>query len=107
MEMYSLKVPLRVLVESTSWVGRSGRVTSYFDRGKLFKISSHNRFLFHRFLILDDAKYCDTTDRHTETLQHQTLQESISQREGGEGERGRPNSFYRTHSPAPLSVTCL
>ena len=29
--MYSLKVPLRVLVESSSWVGRSGRVSSYSD----------------------------------------------------------------------------
>jgi len=49
--------PLRVIVESTSWVGRFGRVTSYFDRGKQFEISSHNRFLFHCFLILDDARY--------------------------------------------------
>ena len=32
--MYSLKVPLG-LRDSTSWVGRSGRVSSYFYRGKL------------------------------------------------------------------------
>jgi hypothetical protein len=48
--MYFLKVPVRVLVESTSWVGRSGRPSSYFDRG--VKISG--QFLFHRFLIFDD-----------------------------------------------------
>jgi hypothetical protein len=91
---------LRVIVESTSWVGRFGRVNSYFDRGKQFEISSHNRVLFHCFLILDDARYYDTTDRYTEThrdtIQHQTLQESISPREGergGGGERGRPNSL--------------
>jgi hypothetical protein len=34
-KMNSLKVPLRVLVDSTSWVGRSGRVTSYFHKGEL------------------------------------------------------------------------
>ena len=38
--MYSLKVPLEVLVESTSRVGRSGRVSFYFDRGKLVKMSA-------------------------------------------------------------------
>ena len=32
--MYSLKVPLRVLVESTCWVVRSGRVSFYFPKRK-------------------------------------------------------------------------
>jgi hypothetical protein len=38
-EMYALKVPLRALVECTSWVGRCSRVSFYFDRGKLVEIS--------------------------------------------------------------------
>jgi hypothetical protein len=37
-EMYDLKVPLRALVECTSWVGRCCRVSFYFDRGKLVEI---------------------------------------------------------------------
>ena len=52
-QMYSLKVPLRVLVQSTGWVGRPGlnRVSSYFQREKLVK------FLWRRFLILHAILY--------------------------------------------------
>jgi hypothetical protein len=39
-EMYALKVPLRALVECTSWFGRCCRVSFYFDRGKLVEISA-------------------------------------------------------------------
>jgi hypothetical protein len=37
-EMYSLKFPLRALVECTSWVGRCGRVSFYLDGGQLVEI---------------------------------------------------------------------
>jgi len=50
-EMSSLKVPLRVIAESTSCVGRSGRGVQFLGRRQLVEIC----FLFHRFLFLDDS----------------------------------------------------
>jgi hypothetical protein len=59
-EIYSLKVPLRVLVASTSWVGRSVGTVSIFMEGYWSNFGNRNiSFLFNRFLILGIALYCD------------------------------------------------
>ena len=51
--MHCLKVPLRVLVESTSWVGRSYRLVPILADVNWTKISRiSSRFLFRRFLFL-------------------------------------------------------
>jgi len=49
-----LKVPLRVLGGTTSWVGRSGRFSTFFLTDGNWSIF-RPWFLFHRLLFLDDA----------------------------------------------------
>ena len=49
-----LEVPLRVLVESTSKVGRSA---GYFGSVSIFIEGNWSNFLFRRVLILDDALF--------------------------------------------------